>query len=141
MLKVNVVVLCLLMLLVQSCDRPECRNTNVVFDKFSPFQNEYKAELVKRISMVDREKLQYWISERVVKEGRTYMVVDIDGEGLCAKGVIDITYVPQTNNLKQFQESTGKGYKGARLSGLKYKISNTDGVYSFFFVNVNAIVD
>ncbi|PQJ10185.1 hypothetical protein CJD36_015955 [Flavipsychrobacter stenotrophus] len=141
MRKTYTIVFSSLVLLVQSCDRQQCKNTDAVFDQFKPIQKEYKAELVKKISMVEREKLTYWISERIVDDGRTYMVVDVQGDGLCAKAVIDITYVPQTSSLKSFQESTGKGYSGAKLDGLKYSINNMDGEYNFFFVNVDRIVD
>ncbi len=141
MRKIHLIVFCSLVLLVQSCDRPQCRNTDAVFDQFKPTQKEYKAELVKKISMVDRAKLAYSISERMVDDGRTYLVANVQGEGLCAKAVIDITYVPQTSRLKSFQESTGKGYSGAKLDGLKYTINNRDGEYSFFFVSVDRIVD
>ena len=48
MRKIHLIVFCSLVLLVQSCDRPQCRNTDAVFDKFKPTQKEYKAELVKK---------------------------------------------------------------------------------------------
>jgi hypothetical protein len=50
-----------LLIFMTGCDRPECKNTNAIFDKFSPDTKEYKDELVKQLATVDKSKLTFWI--------------------------------------------------------------------------------
>ena len=55
-------ILLLSVLLVVSCyDRPDCTNTNEIFNKYSPNIKEYKDELVNQLRLVDNTKLKYWI--------------------------------------------------------------------------------
>ena len=53
-------IFCLLTSIV-SCDRPVCKNTNAIFDKYSPDTKEYNDELVKQLAKVDKSKLTYWM--------------------------------------------------------------------------------
>ncbi|MBK6963176.1 MAG: hypothetical protein IPH20_04360 [Bacteroidales bacterium] len=48
-----------------ACDRPECKNTNQIFDNYSPESNEYKTELAKQLDRIDNSKLTYWFNEYV----------------------------------------------------------------------------
>ena len=55
---------CFLLGSLVSCnDRPDCTNTNEIFNKYSPNIKEYKDELVNQLRLVDNTKLKYWIKE------------------------------------------------------------------------------
>lgn len=46
--------------LLLSCDRPECKNQNTVFERYGDDTKEYKAELIKKLNEHPKY-LTYWI--------------------------------------------------------------------------------
>ncbi len=71
-----------LALLLSACDRPVCKNTNPVFDKYSPDSDEYKSELIKQLGVVDKTKLTYWFSQYVESDGKELLFFHIQGDGV-----------------------------------------------------------
>ena len=69
---------------IVSCDRTKCTNTNVIFDKFTPETKEYKDELLKQISKVDKTKLTYWMKSYQENDNSQSINVNIQGDSLCA---------------------------------------------------------
>ena len=135
---------CLFLLLaasLYSCDRPQCKNTNPVFDKYGFEQREYKAELIKQLKVVDNNKLTYWIDQYVEREGKQFMSLYIQGGDLCAKGIFDITNVPPGNRLQFYKQKKGGGFSGAELRGLTYRIDSSNGDYQFIYETVEHIID
>lgn len=124
-----------------ACDRPECKNNNPVFDKYTPEQREYKAELIKQLKATKSNTLRFWIDQYIAREGRTFMSVYVQGDGLCAKGILDITDVPTGNRLQYYKQVGGGGYSGAELDGLKFRIDSSNGDYQFIYENVKRIID
>ncbi|WP_293894389.1 hypothetical protein, partial [Flavobacterium sp.] len=66
-----------------SCDRPVCKNKNLIFDKYSPETKEYKIELIKQFAKVDKSKLTYWMDTYQEENNTKYINVHIQGDGLC----------------------------------------------------------
>src|SRR5690349_17268747 len=57
------------LLLLVSCDRPECQNYNKVFDQYTPDREEYKLELAKEVKGKEG-KLRYWLDKYQEKRGQ-----------------------------------------------------------------------
>ena len=131
---------CFICLLI-ACDRPECENTNPVLAKFSPYANEYKAELIQQLNTTDRKKVTYWIKRFVPHDNRLYLQVYVQTEGLCAEAVLDITDSDRFKSKKEIQRPGGYGYCGAELIGLKYRIDSSANGYNFIFESVEKVVD
>jgi hypothetical protein len=123
---------------LQSCDMPECKNTNPVFEQYAVDSREYKAELVKQLHATPQDKLEYWVDQYIEKNGKPYMSVFIQAPGLCAKGILDIT---NDKDLGNFKSVKGGGYRGAELKGLKYHIDSSADNYEFVYESVEAIID
>jgi hypothetical protein len=78
------------LLIIVSCNRPNCNKTNPIFDKFSFDRKEYKFELVKELEKVDKSKQTYWMN-RYQEIGNTqFIYFNIQGGGLFAKIVLSI---------------------------------------------------
>src|SRR5689334_5958646 len=93
---------------IVACDRPECKNTNPVFDQFTPDETEYKTELIKQISLSSIPDLRYWFDVAYDRDEKYYILIYIQGDGLCAKGEI---YVPDRRKIKGLRNKGG--YHGA----------------------------
>jgi hypothetical protein len=128
-----------LVFLLAACDRPECTNTNPVFDRYTPASKEYKAELVLQMKKVNAGKLSYWIDKYQHQEGKDYMTIHVQGDGLCAQAIMDITN--DGERFSQFKAVRGGGYHGAELRGLKFRIDSSGGEYNFVFESLNWIID
>ena len=124
---------------IASCDRPECKNTNSVFDKYSPETKEYKEELVKQLKRIDNSKLSYWLDKYQEDDSVQYLHVFIQGEALCAKGIVTIK--KWDDKLDGIRTSNGMGYSGAELSNLKIDIYQDSTKTEFIYNSVDAIVD
>jgi len=120
---------------IVSCDRPECKNINPVFDKYSPETREYKNELVKHLKRIDNSKLSYWLDKYQEDDSLQYLHVFIQGDGLCAKGVVTVN--KWDDKLEGIHKAKGKGYSGAELTNLKIDSTNTELIYQ----SIDAIVD
>lgn len=124
-----------------SCDRPDCKNSNPVFDQNPPSSAIYKRDLARMINKTGHDNVRYWIDEYVAKDGKTFMTVYTQGPGLCAKGILDITNSHGNERLQHFKDVKGVSYNGAELSGLAYEIDSSHGDYNFIFKNVERIID
>ena len=113
----RIVILFVLTLFFANCDMPDCKNTNPIFDQHAVDSKEYKAELVQQLHKIPAEKLFYWIDKYIEKDGKTFMSIFIQGPGLCAKGILDIT---NDSSLEYYKKQKGGGYTGAQLLGLQY---------------------
>jgi hypothetical protein len=127
----------ILILATVSCDRPECQNTNPIFDRFTPAQEEYKLELVKQVK--GREsKLRYWLDRYEEKNNREYLMVFIQGDSLCAKAEI---LIENWEGIEGIRRVKGKGYSGAELAGFKYDVHFQSERTTFSYRGVDRIVD
>ncbi|MFA6335015.1 MAG: hypothetical protein WCX48_05580 [Bacteroidales bacterium] len=127
-----------LVILLFSCDRPLCKNTNPVFDKYSPDSEEYKSELVQQLGIVDKTKLSYWFSEYVESAGKELLYFRIQGDGLCAKIVLN---VDQWNKLDELRQKKGETFRGAEFVNLKFEIVQDSLKTEFKYINFDRIID
>src|SRR5687767_10395054 len=128
----------LLLILMFSCDRPECKNSNPVFDAYAPDTKEYKDELVRHLQKVDNKDLSYWLDKYESRNKKDYILVYIQGEELCAKGSILVNDWKKLEGIKRTQ---GKGYEGAELKGLKIDIEKNSLHTELILKDIDHVVD
>lgn len=137
--KVNLfIVLIGLTLMFVACDRPECTNTNVVFDTYPPESVEYKTELAKQLERIDRSKLTYWFKEYMESDGQESLLFNIQGDGLCAVVVLN---VEQWGKLDDLRAMKGDTYRGAEFVNLKFDIQQDTANIRFIFRDFSRILD
>lgn len=121
-----------------SCDRPDCKNSNFVFDSNSIETTVYKQELVKEMDRIGKENLTYWLSNYTEQNGQEFITVNIQGVGLCAKGLIQVNNWGKIEGIKR---TKGVSYKGAQLKGLTFDIISNEESIDFIYKNLERIVD
>jgi hypothetical protein len=135
--KLSTLILVIIYIALNSCDRPQCQNINPIFEKFSPDRKEYKSELAKQIQNVGAKNLSYWHDKHLRKNGGEYILVYIQGQGLCAKGEIQVTDWGKISGMRR--ESSG--YSGAKLEGLKFEIIQDSTGTNFLYKDIDRIID
>jgi hypothetical protein len=125
----------LISIAVISCDRSNCKNTNPIFDKYSPESEEYKTELV---NYVDQDKLTYWLESYKSENNKEYISVHIQGESLCAVGVIRVV---DWRGIEGIKRTKGKGYRGAELVGLKFIAVKDSSTTELVYTGIDYIFD
>jgi len=128
-----------LLILMASCDRRECVNTNPIFDKFSPDTKEYKDELVKQLAKIDKSKLTYWMDTYQEGENSQYIHAHIQGDGLCAKIILVIN--DSKKGIEGLLTNKGKAYGGAELKDLKFNIKQDSSSTELVFQEISGIAD
>ena len=126
-----------LLIVLPACDRPGCQNTNVVFDRFTPGSVEYRAELAKQIRLKGEDNLDYWYDRYLVQNGKEFIEIYIQGEGLCAKGIVEVTDWTKISSLRR----KTSGYRGARLKDFKMEIITDSASVGFLYKDIGCIVD
>ena len=121
-----------------SCDRPACENTNTVFNQFAPETEEYKTELAKQLTLQKASDLTFWFDSFQSHHNKEYILVNIQGEQLCAKGWLLVT---DWKTLQGIKETRGVGYHGAELIGLKIDIKKDSVSTELIAMSVERIVD
>jgi len=138
MKKAGLIITSLIVLLLSSCDRQDCKNTNPIFDNFSINSEEYISELVNQISKNNSEDLEYWFEEYLEEKGKEYLIVNVQNDSICAKMKIQ---VKNWNGIEAIKKTKGESYQGAKLDGLTFDIEidsiNTD----FIFKNIERVID
>lgn len=134
----KILFICSSVVYVVACDRPVCFNENPVFDQSPPDSKMYKDELAYQLKQVDRTNLTYWFDKYEEKEGKEYIHVLIQGNGLCAKGVIT---VKEWNKLGKIRQTKGLGFRGAKLKKLCFDIYQDALVTEFIYRSIDAIID
>jgi hypothetical protein len=124
-------------LFMNSCDMPECRNSNPIFDNFSPDAKEYRSELAKHISHIGAKNLSYWHDKYVKKGGAEYIVVYIQGKDLCAKGEIQVSDWGKISGMRR----EVSGYHGAKLQGLDFEVILDSTETNFLFKDTDRVID
>ncbi|MEC4004324.1 hypothetical protein OX283_006630 [Flavobacterium sp. SUN052] len=127
------------LLIETSCDKSNCKNTNVIFDKYSPETEVYKKELVEELSKIDKSKLTYWLDAYQEKNGLKYIQVSIQGDTLCAKIILVIKN--SKKGIEEIIKNKGVGYVGAELKNLEF-LTYLDYIKTeFIFKKISRIVD
>lgn len=121
-----------------SCDRPDCKNTNPLFDNYSPDSREYKVELLKQLKNIDKLKLSYWFKEYGESNGKEMLFFNIQGDGLCAVITLNIE---QWSKLEEFRQKKGDSFRGAEFKNLEFDIRQDSKNVYFIFRDFERIID
>ena len=110
----------LIVLFLISCDRTECKNTNHIFNQFTP-DKEIK-------------NLHYWLDKPIVVNGKQLVEVYIQGHGLCAKGQLFVADKAKQRGLESYGS---EGYHGAELRNVDIRIQKDSAGTNFILEQVN----
>ena len=127
-----------------SCDRPVCKNTNLIFDDYQPVSKEYKQELIRQLSIVDKSNLTYWFKGYTEYENEEQLHFYIQskkkgsGAKLCAVLVLN---VEQWNKLEHIRKVRGHGYRGAQFINLQFDIEQDILNPKFVYRDFSRIID
>ncbi len=127
-----------LVLVLVSCDRPKCKNTNPIFDEYQPNSEVYKRELAEQLKTVDSNQLSYWLKAYEEREGQTYLHFYIQGDGLCAVLVLTMQ---QWDKLEYLKKVKGKGYFNAEFVDLKFETKQDSLTTNFIYQTLDRIID
>ncbi len=130
---VNLFLLLLIFVSLNSCDRPQCKNTNPIFDQYNPATKEYKAELAKQIKIAGLQNLRYWFDKSLKENEKELYELYLQGESLCAKIIVE-----NKSNRKHLGNG---GYSGAELKGVKINIAQDSTGTNFILENIDKIID
>ena len=132
------IVTVLFILVLFSCNKPDCRNTNDIFDRFTPDREEYKKELASEMQRIGIHNLRYWIDKPVSVDGKQFMQVYIQGQGLCAKAQL---FVADNGKQPGLGNYGAGGYRGAELKEVDIRINKDVTGTNFILQQVGKIID
>jgi hypothetical protein len=129
------------LLLLCACDRPECQNTNPVFDQHSIDSQAYLQELVKEIAKRDPDDLTYWMYNWEVRDYAQYMIVNVQGDGLCAQAFLTLPPDKPAYKGPKKDHSSAGGARGAQIIGLEYQVLQTNAGTVLLFQKYDDMID
>ncbi len=132
--KLIYIILLQVILLLSSCNKPECFTKNIIFKNNIPNSKIYKDELVKKLKTEEQEDLRFWLKS--YDEETLYF--NIQGNNLCA--ILPLT-IKDWKKLESVQKSKGKGYVGAEFTNLKFDIIQDSIATKFIYKNYDSIID
>ncbi len=115
--------LALLLLLATACGKPDCNNTNPVFDQYDTDAETYQQELIRQLQGANQDEMTFWIAGYAERNGHPHLLVDMVGEGICAQGWVRIN---DASGLESVVRNQGRGYRGAELVGLRLAVSDNE---------------
>lgn len=121
-----------------SCDRPDCKNENIIFETNKPNSKKYKDELVNQLKKVDQSKLTYWLQKYDEKNGKETLYFNIQGDSFCA--ILHLT-INNWNKLEDVRERKGVGRRGAEFTNLKFQINQDSFSTEFIYVTYDRLID
>jgi len=95
-------------------------------------------ELIKQINKFGQENLSYWFDSYIKKNDKEYIVVHIQNQSLCVKGMV---LVNDWNKIAGIKKKEGKGYVGAKLKGLTFNIQKDGNKIELIYKDIVRIVD
>lgn len=127
-----------LVLFFTACVRQDCKNENLLFEKYPIDSKEYINELTRILKGNDETNISFWFDRYEKQEGKEYLFVDINGKKFCAKGKILVT---DWNKLEDIQRTKGMGYRGAGLIGLTLDYLQDSTSTVLVYKNIDHISD
>lgn len=121
-----------------ACNRPICKNSNPLFDNYSPESREYKNELVKQLAIADHSKLNFWFNQYIESNEQEQLFFDVQGDGLCAVIVLN---VEEWNKLEELRQNKGAGFRGAEFKNLQLDIRQDSLETKFILKDFDKIID
>ena len=124
--------------ILQSCNQPECNNTNPVFNKYQPDDIVYKDEIIEKI-MKSEEGFRYTVSGYEEKGNEQYLNVAIQGDSICAE--ISLLLLKTDSIIAPLVKTKGMGYHNAELEGLKFTAMRNHTSTKFVYIGAEKIID
>jgi hypothetical protein len=123
-----------------ACDRPECHNTDPIFEQNDPHTQVYKAQLVTRLKQVAPDQLRYWVHTWEDRDGEQFFVVYVQGDDLCAQAVLTVPPEKRSTQMRRNSSNAG-GSRGAEIEGLQYDIVQDSAHTELIFRGCTNIID
>lgn len=120
-----------------SCGKPDCVNTNRIFNEYKSDQIEYKNEIIKLIES-DKGEIEFWFNQYVKKDNGEFIEIQISAYKTCAKAFVRVIDWKKMEGIKM---NEGRGYTGAELVGLKFTLEKDSTDTYFLYNNIEKIVD
>ena len=130
--------LLLSLICIISCDRPECKNENPIFETNEPNSKTYKDELVDQLTKIEQSKLRYWLQKYEDQNGKESLYFNVQGDSLCA--ILHFT-VNDWTKLENVRERKGVGRRGAEFTNLKFKIVQDSLSTDFVYISYDRLID
>ena len=121
-----------------SCTKSIYNNTNSIFDNYEPSSKEYKEELIKQLSIIDKSKLTYWFKEYIENEKEEQLLFYVKSDELCAILVLN---VEQWNKLEHLRKVKGVSYRGCQFLNLQFEIEYDSLHTKFIYKDFTRIID
>ena len=131
-------ILVLGIIVLHTCDRPDCTNTNPIFDNYSPESEIYKHELNRLLQEVDRSQLTYWLKDYKEFQKTEYLYFYIQGDGLCAVLPLQMLH---WKKLEDLQPKKGSGRFNAEFKNLEFDVLTDSTSTHFIYKSFDRIID
>lgn len=128
----------ILIFTASSCDRPECVNSNPIFEQYQPTSSEYQKELAGRILTAEGNTLRYWIKDLESKPQGDILWVNVQGNDLCAVAPLS---VKDWTGLEEVKAKKGLSYSGAELKDVKLEVKQEGELVSFVLLSCGKVID
>ncbi len=128
----TIVTFCTIMV---SCTQTNNSKMNPIFVKFAPDNVEYKAELIKQLSLQSNTNLTFSVKDYIVENNTEKLYVTVKGNNINAIAVMLLDKPSKV--LEGLRSKKGVSYHGAELKNLKYSVKGNEIV----FEDVDSIVD
>ncbi len=122
-----------------SCNRPQCNNTNPVFENNLPASPIYKNELAKQLEQQNNDGLTYWFKSYEERNGKTYLQFYVQNDSVCA--VADVLVRQWDDKLAEIKQTKGMGYVGAEITGLQFTVEQHGDSTEFVYQSLSRIID
>lgn len=127
------------LLSVQACVSDSCRNANKVLATYGVNESLYKIELGKLLKHGAPAQSEFYFEELREIYSDTVLIVKLKGPSLCA---IVQAKVKTWQGIENIRKTLGKGYKGAKIKGLKFSMSDSlTTIPIFYFRGAEAVID
>lgn len=131
-------ILLLVLVLIASCDRPDCTNENPIFDNYNPNSKIYKDELVYQLKKIDQSKLTYWFKKYDKRGKDETLYFNIQSDEICA--ILHLN-VDNWTKLEDIRVRKGVGRRGAELTNLKFRIEQDTTSTKFIYETYDILID
>jgi hypothetical protein len=126
---------------LSACDRPECKNTNPIFEQHAYDSRPYLEELIKEIAKRDPKDLSYWMHTWEIRDYKRHMVVHVQGDGLCAKAFLTYPDDETAERPKKRNYTSAGGARGAEIIGLRFELMDGDTAPVLLFKGYDDMID
>jgi hypothetical protein len=123
--------------LLAACEEHECINSNEAFNTYPHDSPEYKSALLPYLN--ERDGLAFILKGYEEKDGIPHLLVEVQGDSLCA--LADVAITQPDGTVAGIIKNKGAGYIYAELSGLKIGLLKDPMGTHFVYRGMDYIID